>query len=358
MSWLIHSAFQGQASFMTYFVRLETLYRRCDTSIFSAMIALMLSQVSQFAMAQSSPTVLPSTQELGAGAGGLGDWNRVIDAEMHQAVEDRGKRWQRDFSSAENYRHSIAAKRKRLGNIIGLRDDRVPFGSPTLIATLDSSSLIGTGGDYDVHRVSWPVFGDVVAEGLLLEPRGRQPFAAVVAVPDCAHTPEQIVGLTEGVPAESQFARRLAESGCRVLVPTLVDRTMEVRGKEGYRDYSRQLMSRREYLFRPAYMLGRHLIGYEVQQLLAAVDWFSNENQPIGVIGHGEGGMLALYASAVDERIEATCVSGYIDSRQMWSEPFDRSVFSCVRDFGDAEFLAMIAPRAIVVEACPVMKFN
>ena len=84
-----------------------------------------------------------------------------------------------------------------------------------------------------------------MAEGLLLEPRGRQPLAVVVAVPDCAHTPEQIVGLTEGVPNASQFARRMAESGCRVLVPTLINRTMEVRGKEGYRDYSRQLMSNR-----------------------------------------------------------------------------------------------------------------
>lgn len=334
---------------MMYFSRLETLSRSCVTLLLPALIVLMSARL---AMAQSSPAVLPSTQELAVGAGGLGDWNRVIDAEMNRAVRDREQRWQRDFSSPDNYRNSIADKRKRLGHIIGLRDNRVPFASPTLITTLDSSSLIGTGGNYDVHRVTWPAFGDVVAEGLLLEPRGRQPLAAVVAVPDCAHSPEQIVGLTEGVPAESQFARCLAESGCRVLVPTLIERTMEVRGKEGYRDYSRQLMSSREFLFRPAYMLGRHLIGYEVQQLLAAVDWFSNENQPIGVIGHGEGGMLALYASAFDERINATCVSGYIDSRHMWSEPFDRSVFSCTRDFGDAEFLAMIAPRAIVVEAC------
>ena len=43
-------------------------------------------------------------------------------------------------------------------------------------------------------------------------------------MPDADQTPEMIAGLVEGVPAESQFARRLAESGCRVLVPALVDR--------------------------------------------------------------------------------------------------------------------------------------
>ena len=111
-------------------------------------------------------------------------------------------------------------------------------------------------------------------------------------------------------------------------------------------------MSSREYLFRPAYMLGRHLIGYEVQQLLAAVAWFSKENEHIGVSGYGEGGMLALYAAAFEERIDAICGSGYIDAQQMWSESFDRSVFSCLLDFGDAELSTLIVPRAIVVEDC------
>ena len=53
----------------------------------------------------------------------------------------------------------------------------------------------------------------LIGAGLLLVPTGRQPVADVVAIPDCANTPEQLVGLTPGVPAESQFARRLAESG-------------------------------------------------------------------------------------------------------------------------------------------------
>lgn len=156
--------------------------------------------------------------------GGLGDWNRVIDVELKQAVQTREQVWQREFSSLDNDRNSIADKRRRLAHRIGLRDARVSCASPKLIATLDSSSLVGTGTSYDVHRVTWPAFGDVVAEGLLLEPRGRKPLAAVVAAPDCAQTPAQIVGLTEGVPADSQFVRRLAESGCRVLVPTLIDR--------------------------------------------------------------------------------------------------------------------------------------
>ncbi len=304
------------------------------------------------AIAAPVPAVLPGTQPLASGTGGVGNWDAVISAEIERATAARPQFWHRDFSSAENYNRSIETNRARLAYLLGVRDARVPFDAPTLLTTVDQPALVGRGKSYDILRVSWPAFGDVQAEGLLLEPRGRKPVAAVVAVPDCNQSPEQISGLMAGVALESQFARRLAESGCRVLVPVLIDRTMEVRGKEGYRPYSRQPMSSREFLFRPAFELGRHLIGYEVQKILAAVDWFARDNEHVGVMGYGEGALLALYAAALDPRINATCVSGYFDSRQkLWSEPFDRSVFSLLTQFGDAEIATMILPRRLIIEA-------
>ncbi len=130
----------------------------------------------------------------------------------------------------------------------------------------------------------------MTGEGLLLVPKGKKPIADVVAIPDCGQTPEQLAGLAPGVRAESQYARRLAESGCRVVVPTLINREDRL-----------DKLSNREWLYRSAFELGRGLIGYEVQKILACVDWFSkdvNGTANIGVIGWGEGGMLALYAGA------------------------------------------------------------
>ena len=73
------------------------------------------------------------------------------------------------------------------------------------------------------------------------------------------------------------------------------------------------------------------------------------------MIGYGEGGLLALYAAALDTRIGAVGVSGYFDSRQeLWREPIDRNVFGLLDEFGDAEIGSLIAPRALVVEACAV----
>lgn len=66
----------------------------------------------------------------------------------------------------------------------------------------------------------------------------------------------------------------------------------------------------------------------------------------------GEGGLLALYSAALDERIERTLVSGYFDARErVWKEPIYRDVWGLLKEFGDAEIAGMIAPRTLVVEA-------
>ncbi|MCW9078050.1 MAG: hypothetical protein OQK74_02615, partial [Gammaproteobacteria bacterium] len=55
----------------------------------------------------------------------------------------------------------------------------------------------------------------------------------------------------------------------------------------------------------------------EKVDLLAGVDFFANEageaDPKIGVIGWGEGGMLALCAGALDGRIDAVATSGYFE---------------------------------------------
>ncbi len=274
--------------------------------------------------------------------------DRFLLAEIEKSVARRARHWQRDTSSPERYTASIEPNRRRLAHILGVREKRLAPEDPQLVATASQPALVGRGQGYQVLAVRWPVFGDVHGEGLLLVPSRADYAGNVVAIPDADQTPEQIAGLTPGVPAESQFARRLAESGCRVLVPVLINRKIEQR--------RRVRLTNREFLYRPAFELGRHLIGYELQKVLAGVDWLARQpGAPAGntgVIGWGEGGMLALYAAALDPRIKAACVSGYFGPREdVWREPIDRNVFGLLERFGDAELAAMIAPRTLVVEA-------
>ncbi len=226
--------------------------------------------------------------------------------------------------------------RDRLAHILGVRDARVPFDGLEFVSTTTQPSLVGRGDNYEIHAVRWPAFGDVHGEGLLYKPNGK-PVLNVVAIPDADQTPEQC-----------DRATYLAASGCRVVVPVLIDRRLEKRN-------NRSTVSSREFLYRSAFELGRHLIGYEVQKVLAVVDWFAKQNDAkIAVAGYGEGGMLALYAAALDTRIDTALVSGYFDDRRnIWQEPIDRNVFGLLNHFRDADLAAMIAPRRLIVAASP-----
>ena len=57
--------------------------------------------------------------------------------------------------------------------------------------------------------------------------------------------------------------------------------------------------------------------------------------------------MIALYAAALDPRIDAVGVSGYFDDRNdVWQEPIDRNVFGLLEQFGDAEVASADRPAA------------
>ena len=279
--------------------------------------------------------------------------DRYLTRETAVAAGQRGQYWKRDLSSPEAYAASVRPNRERLREILGVVDARVPFSDLELVSSLSGSAQVGRGHGFRILRVRWPVLPGVDGEGLLLEPEGR-PTANLVALGDCDWTPEMLAGLEPGVPEAAQFARRLAESGCRVLVPMLIDRKDTYSGNPSIRMTNQP---GREWVYRGAFEMGRHVIGYEVQKVLAAVDWFAHDSRSpqlrTGVMGYGEGGLLALYSAAVDERIQAAVVGGYFGPREgLWHEPIYRNVFGLLREFGDAELASLVAPRPLVVEAC------
>ncbi|PYV12063.1 MAG: hypothetical protein DMG07_17880, partial [Acidobacteria bacterium] len=276
--------------------------------------------------------------------------DRFLGRELAASVATRPRRYTRDLSSPAAYTESVEPNRQRLAALVGAADRREPI-RLELAGTLSKPALVGEGSGFRVYAVRWAALRGVDAEGLLLEPDGK-PAADVVALPDCDWSPEAIAGLVAGVAPEGQFARRLAGSGCRVLVPTLIDRRASYSGLPGVRMTNQP---HREFLYRAAYEMGRHIVGFEVQKVRAAVEWFRLESagaRPVGVIGYGEGGLVALYAAAVETRIDAAAVSGYFGPREgIWQEPIYRNVWSLLTEFGDAEIASLIAPRPLVIEA-------
>jgi len=297
---------------------------------------------------------LPGTDPFAAGADISADAlasqlvdgvDRFLLQEIESMRKERREAWLAEHATPQQAQVADAARRARLAHMLGLRDPRPAFEAPQLLATPERSAVVGRGEGYAILAVRWPAVNGVHGEGLLLVPSG-EPAADFVAIPDADISPEQYVGLVEGVPLVGQLPRRLAECGCRVLVPVLIDRTREKRN-------GRATLTSREFLYRSAFELGRHLIGYELQKVLAAVDWFASDDttRPIGVVGYGEGGMLAASAGAVDERIDLVGVCGYFGSRErIWEQPIDRNVFGLLEQFGDAELATLVLPRPLVIE--------
>jgi hypothetical protein len=293
--------------------------------------------------------------------------NYFAERELADSPNRRAAKWNRDYSSPEAYQKSIEPNRQRLREIIGAVDER-EFSIPSVRIDLDEDRSVYN-AKFTIDSVRWNVLPGVTAEGVLIRPRGFI-AATLIVIPDPDSDPASLLGLAEGTAPADRIAERFAASQCQVLVPTLLNRSDEFSGHVDVR-FTNQ--PHREFIYRMAFEMGRHVIGYEVQKILAAVDWIETGKQsrnlalsrkpedwkqwdsPVLVAGVGEGGLIALCATAVDPRIDGAMVSGYFQQREdVWREPIYRNVWNQLTEFGDAEIASLIAPRPVVIEACAV----
>jgi cephalosporin-C deacetylase-like acetyl esterase len=248
-------------------------------------------------------------------------------------------------------------ERERLKKLIGAVDERVASPQLQFLSESQSGSEVFRSSGINAfvaYRVRWPVLEGVFGEGLLLVPlnakgetNSRGP--SVIALSDADQTPEQLAGLHPGIAPESQFARHLVQNGSQVLIMAMVSREDSNSGNVRLGKFTNQ--PHREWIYRQAYEMGRHMIGYEVQKVLAGVTAMSARSTGVLVAGYGEGALVALHAAALDTRITAALVSGYFGPReQLWREPIYRNLFGFVKGFGDAELATLIAPRRLIVE--------
>ncbi len=274
-----------------------------------------------------------------------------FEHELELAPIKRERRWNRNYISEAEYIKSIASNRDRFKKITGLVDERKEVEGLILMESTLQKALVVQTDKYAVYNVKWPVLEGVTGVGLWVEPlEGVR--AQVVVIPDADQSPEMLMGLSPGIPIEAQFAPQLAEVGCRLIIPLLIDRNDTWSGNP---EIAMTNQPHREFIYRRAFQVGRHIIGYEVQKVLAAVDWFTRQSSelPVAVAGYGEGGLIAFYSGAADTRIDGVWVSGYFQERErIWKEPIYRNIWGLLEEFGDAEIAGLIAPRLLVVEAC------
>ena len=262
--------------------------------------------------------------------------------------EQRAEREQiwREALRGDDFEEFVEQRREELRYRLGLKDKPSGLPGPRFLSPVGGTDRVAEGQGWVARYVTWPAFGSVHAEGILVEPTTGAVQGQVIAVPDADQRPEDWLALEVSGEVQPQIAAHMAQNGFRVLIPALVHRDLAKRN-------GRANLTSREFIYRPAFALGRHLIGFELQEILTARKWLSDlgPEAPVGLLGYGEGAHLGLYAAALDPELKAVLLSGdFSTKRDLWNQPLDRNVFGRMRHFGDAELALMVHPRPLILE--------
>ncbi|MBB5039170.1 alpha/beta hydrolase family protein [Prosthecobacter dejongeii] len=264
--------------------------------------------------------------------------DRFLLRQTELAKEKRASYWNRDFTSPSAYEVSVQPNRMRLKEILGVVDPRLPISALDFVSDTQTSAVVLESATVTVSRVRWRVFEGVHGEGLLIQPKGAV-LSRIICLPDADTPPEKMLDAM------------LVNAGAQIVIPMLISRDSSYSGSERLGISTN--LPHREWIYRQSFILGRHVLGYELQKVLSLVDWFRNQpdQRPVCVAGFGEGGLLALYAGALDSRIDSIYVWGHFGPREgLWQEPIYRNVFGLLREFGDAELASLIAPRHLAIQ--------
>jgi len=311
---------------------------------FTALILTFGMFLGNARAADPLPGTKPLTEEGDLAAKMVAGMHKYLDRELAASPKKRDELWK------ANAKEPLAAKRERLKKILGVVDERV---KPNLeyVSGPGKTGLVEERDGCKVYAVRWAVLPGVDAEGLLIEPKGK-PLANVVLL---GH-PGDIYG-QKGDPAANaeiateQFGYRLAACGIRVLIPALLSRESHLSQNPKLKRATN--IPHREFVHRMAFEMGRTLAGYEVQMVLAAADWFQKESPKLrlGVFGSGDGGRIALYCAALDDRFHTSQVNTAFGPREgIAEEPIDRNVWGVLNEFGDAELAGMMVERELIIE--------
>jgi len=316
-----------------------------------------------WAQQPDAPQVLAGTQPLTSEGDLTSQLVDQVDAfllrQLAGAADLRAQHWPKPTAGRElaQWQAAVEPWRQQLSTMIGLRDRRVEPAKLWLESEPGEARAYASGQAWRAERVRWPVLAGVDGSGLWVQPQtGMAARFRAVVVPDAGQTPEQLIGMGADAGRVAPIAAQLAAAGGEVVVTTPISRHREARR-------GRAVMTDQEFLYRSAFELGRHALGYQVHEVLAAaaalrsLPTSGGQPLPLVMVGWGEGGWVALHAAAVSRAstlaaIDVCCVSGHFQSRDgLWREPSHRNLHGVLNRLGDAEIAALVAPGRLVIDA-------
>lgn len=264
-----------------------------------------------------------------------------------------GRKWNTGHVQLSQQRTALLGVLKRALGAFPVRD--TPLG-PVLLERREYP-------DYTLERIAYTTMEHVNVPVLILVPKGGEgPYPAVLACHGHGNGQWDAAGLdSEGRELSdsgihNQFAARLAKAGMVVAIP-------EIMGF-GVRRMAAELIENPHYsscgtLSSQLLVYGRTLAGMRVYEAIRAVDYLCGRSdvdaRRTGIFGFSGGGLIAAYTAALDERLKAIVLCG-------WMNTFRGSILDmhhCIDNYlpgllleaEQADLTGLIAPRPLFVEA-------
>jgi len=260
----------------------------------------------------------------------------------------------RSQREAEDWQQALRAKlTELLGGFPATREPLRP-------ATLETRAFPG-------YRREKIVFdsrpGVSVLAYLLLPTRAQAPAATVICIPGHGRGVDDIVGIdeqgrerTDKPGYEHDFAIQVAEAGMAAVA-------IEPMGFGCRRDLlnARQGLAHKacEPTAGGALLLGETIIGWRVWDVMRTIDYIATrpelDARRVGCMGISGGGTATLFSAALEPRIRAAMVSGYLntfrDSVGSLAHCVDNYVPGILNWAEMHDIAGLIAPRPLFVES-------
>ncbi len=220
--------------------------------------------------------------------------------------------------------------------------------------------------EYTLQKYSVEICKNLKTAVFVLKPKNTaNPTPGVVALCGHGYGVRQILGITKSGKKkhiryidnyQKNFAVELVKRGCTVVAPELF----------GFGE-----ARLRKDLSKPFYIsscdeLSHHLLPYGLttaslrvfQAIKCAellLDMEEVDNDRLGIMGISGGGLTALYASVLDERIKRIVISGYVNTfrdsiMSRWHCP-DNYIPDIMKTGEIYDFASSLAPRKLLIES-------
>jgi len=256
------------------------------------------------------------------------------------------------LTEAETWQREL---RTKLMELLGGFPERTPLQAEVL----DVRQYSG----YRRERILFHSRPGVAVIGYLLIPEGRKaPHATVIAIPGHGRGVDDIVGIdeyghdrTDKPGYQHDFAIQAVEHGLATLAiePMAFGyRRNELIAAKGPNETACQPVAGSALLF------GETMIGWRVWDVMRSIDWISTrsdlDSHRIGCMGISGGGTCTLFSAALDLRIKAAFVSGYLntfrDSIMSVPHCMDNYVPGILNWAENYDVAGLIAPRPLFSE--------